>query len=163
MTTTLASELALTNAFGTGAVEVDFDMSVLIQAGLFLVLLLVLKPLLFDPMLKLFEERERRIDGAKLAARKIDEKSSNAKEEYERAMADARAAANAQSDALRQEAHQTESQILETARAQAALSLEQARASTEEQARDLRNALKTEAQRIGADLARKALGREVAG
>ena len=40
------------------AVEVDFDATALVMVGIFIVLWLVLKPLLFDPMLKLFEERD---------------------------------------------------------------------------------------------------------
>ena len=69
------------------AISVDFDATFLVQLVLFTGLTLVLKPLLFDPMLKLFEERERRIDGAKLQARKIDEKSATALAKYETEMA----------------------------------------------------------------------------
>jgi len=80
------------------AISVDFDATFLVQFVLFAGLTLVLKPLLFDPMLKLFEERERRIDGAKMQARKIDEKSASALTKYETEMAKARATANAERD-----------------------------------------------------------------
>ena len=50
----------------------------LVLVALFLILLIVLKPLLFDPLLQLFEEREKRIEGAKLTARRIDEESATA-------------------------------------------------------------------------------------
>src|SRR4051812_28392362 len=42
-----------------GGVEVDFDGSLVVQIVLFLTLMIVLRPILFDPMLKLFEEREK--------------------------------------------------------------------------------------------------------
>ena len=45
---------------------------------LFTALAVMLKPLLFDPMLKLFDEREKRIEGAKLEARKTDDASAQA-------------------------------------------------------------------------------------
>src|SRR6266568_1351766 len=88
------SLVSVTDAFGSvvmsalsssegGGVEVDFDLTVVGQIVLFLFLFIVLKPMLFDPMLHLFEERERRIDGAKLLARKIDEKSAGALTTYE--------------------------------------------------------------------------------
>ena len=48
-----------------GGIDVDVDLTVFGQVALFLVLMLVLKPLLFDPLLKLFEEREKRIEGAR--------------------------------------------------------------------------------------------------
>src|SRR6185312_2944491 len=72
------------------AISVDFDSTFLIQFVLFAGLTICLKPLLFDPMLKLFEEREKRTDGAKLQARKIDEKSASALAKYETEMAKAR-------------------------------------------------------------------------
>ena len=72
---------------------VDLDVTLVGQVVLFLVLLLVvLKPLLFEPMLKLFEEREKRIEGAKLQARKMDEASAGALSKYEAEMKKARAA-----------------------------------------------------------------------
>ena len=86
------------------AISVDFDATFLVQLVLMTGLTLVLKPLLFDPMLRLFEERERRIDGAKMQARKIDEKSASALSKYEAEMARARAAANAERDKIRAEA-----------------------------------------------------------
>ena len=49
------------------AINVDFDATFLVQLILFVALTLVLKPLLFDPMLKLFEQREHLIDGLRLA------------------------------------------------------------------------------------------------
>src|SRR5271154_5099046 len=109
--TDLASVLSTSSA-AEGGVEVDFDFTVLFMVGLFLVLWLVLKPLLFDPMLKLFEERERRIDGAKLLARKIDQKSVGALAEYEAGMAKGRAEANAEREKIRAEGLKKEAEIL---------------------------------------------------
>jgi len=60
--------------------------------------------MLFDPMLKLFAEREKRIDGAKLEARKIDEKSGEALTKYDTEMGKARALANLERDKIRAEA-----------------------------------------------------------
>src|SRR5689334_10490485 len=121
------SLVSVTDAFGSvvmsalssegGGVEVDFDLTVVGQVVLFVFLFIVLKPMLFDPMLHLFEERERRIDGAKLLARKIDEKSAGALTTYETEMAKARAAANAERDKIRNEGLKTESEILARVRA----------------------------------------------
>ena len=83
------------------AISVDFDATFLVQVVLFVGLTLFLKPYLFDPMLNLFEERERRIDGAKLAARKMDEASAAALTKYETEMKKARSAGNAEREAQR--------------------------------------------------------------
>ena len=53
-----------------GGVNLDFDATLFVQVGFIIVLWLVLKPVLFDPMLKLFEEREKRIEGAIKKARR---------------------------------------------------------------------------------------------
>ena len=50
------------SALKEGAVNVDFDATLLVEMVVFTVLCIVLKPILFDPMLKLFAEREKRID-----------------------------------------------------------------------------------------------------
>ena len=126
--TDLASVLSSASSGSEGGgVEVDFDGTVLVMAGLLLVLWLVLKPLIFDPMLRLFEERERRIDGAKLLARKIDEKSAGALADYEKEMQQARTTANAERDKIRAEGTKREAEILARVRAETAKTLEEGR------------------------------------
>jgi F-type H+-transporting ATPase subunit b len=146
-----------------GAVEVDLNWSFLVQIGLFVVLGLVLKPVLFDPMLKLFEEREKRIDGAKKQARDIDKKSENALTEYETAMSKARASANAERDKLRAEGLKAESDILGKVRTQTAHALEDGKKKAQEEAARVREALRADTNALAKDLAARVLGREVQG
>jgi F-type H+-transporting ATPase subunit b len=143
------------------AISVDFDATFLVQFVLFAGLTLVLKPLLFDPMLKLFEERERRIDGAKLQARKIDEKSATALAKYESEMAKARAGANAEREKLRAEAVRKEQEILGTVRAAAAKTLEDGKKAALGEAERVRATLKAQSGVLARDLAGRVLGREV--
>jgi F-type H+-transporting ATPase subunit b len=146
---------------GGGGVEVDFDATVFMMVGIFIFLWIVLKPLLFDPMLKLFEERERR--GAKLQARKIDEKSVTALTQYEAEMAKARASASAERDKIRGEGVKREAEILAKVRAQTAATLEAGRKEMREVAAVARKGLGSEMPTIAADFASRALGREVRG
>jgi F-type H+-transporting ATPase subunit b len=143
------------------AIQVDFDATFLLQLILFSALTLILKPLLFEPMLKLFEERERRIDGAKLQARKIDEKSASALAKYEAEMAKARAQANVERDKIRAEAQRREQDIMGTVRAAAAKTLEEGKARAQAEAQRVRATLKGEAGNLARDLAGRVLGREV--
>src|SRR5206468_4038727 len=83
---------------------------------LFLILWISLKPVLFDPMLKLFEERERRIDGARKKAREIDDQSAGALAEYEAAMTQARAEGNANREKIRSEGVAQETALLSMVR-----------------------------------------------
>jgi F-type H+-transporting ATPase subunit b len=143
------------------AISVDFDSTFLVQFVLFSALTLILKPLLFDPMLKLFEERERRTDGAKAAARKIDEKSASALTKYETEMAKARAAANAEREAIRAEGVRREQEILGAVRATTAKTVEDGKRAAAAEALRVRLALKGEAANLARDVASRVLGREV--
>jgi F-type H+-transporting ATPase subunit b len=143
------------------AISVDFDATFVVQVVLFVALTLFLKPVLFDPMLKLFEERERRIDGAKLQARKIDEKSANAAAKYEAEMAKARAAAGAVRDKIRADAMKQEQEILGRVRTSTSKVIEDGKRSALAEAERARAALKTEAAALARDLAGRVLGREV--
>ena len=146
-----------------GAVDVDFDLTVVGQIVLFLILMTVLKPLLFDPMLKLFEEREKRIDGAKLQARKTDEESAGALAKYESEMQKARATANVEREKLRAEAIKTENDILERVRASTAKTLEEGRKQAEKDATQVRAALRDQSKGLAREIANRVLGREVEG
>ena len=143
------------------AITVDLDLTFLVQAVLFVGLMWILKPVLFDPMLKLFEEREKRIDGAKAAARKIDEKSTHALEEYEAAMAKARSAANAERDKIRSEGLAREQEILGRVRALTNKAVDEGKRAAHLEADRVRGQLKADAEQLARDLATRVLGREV--
>src|SRR5689334_1726485 len=66
-----------------GGVDIDFDLSVVVQMVVFSLLIVILKPLLFDPVLKIFEEREKRTEGAKAEARSMQEKAGDLLSRYE--------------------------------------------------------------------------------
>lgn len=143
------------------AIQVDFDATFLVQLVLFSLLTLILKPLLFDPMLKLFEERERRIDGAKMQARQMDEKSATALAKYESEMAKARAAANSERDKIRAEAVRKEQELLGAVRATTTQSIEEGKKAAYAEAQRVRATLKGEATNLARQLAGRVLGREV--
>lgn len=143
------------------AINVDVDLTFVVQLVLFVALTLVLKPILFDPMLKLFEEREKRIDGAKLQARKIDEKSASALGKYEAEMAKARTAAGADRDKIRAEAVKREQEILATVRASSQKVLDDGKRAVHAEADRVRATLRAEAGTMARDLASRVLGREV--
>ena len=144
-----------------GAVNVDLDASFLVQIVLFVVLLAILKPLLFDPMLKLFEEREKRIEGTRREAAKEDKRSAEALAKYEAVLAKAREAGNAESAAIRGEGTKKENALLAGVRTQVAATLEEGRGGIASAKRDARARLGADAQMLGRDIASRVLGRQV--
>jgi F-type H+-transporting ATPase subunit b len=143
------------------AVVVDFDATALVQIFFFIVLLFILKPVLFEPMLKLFEEREKRILGAKLQARKLDEGSAGALSKYEAEMQRARTAGNAERDRLRADGVKIEAEILGKTRAATTQALEQGRKQLGEQVAGARATLRGDATSLANDLVGRVLGRQV--
>ncbi len=143
------------------AISVDFDATVAVEVVLLVVLTLALKPLLFDPILKLFEERESRIDGVRLAARQIDEKSVTALATYDAEMAKARASANAARDAQRALGLKSEQEILAKAREEAARVIEEGKQAVRAAADGARITLKADAATLVQEVAARAIGREV--
>ncbi len=153
----------VTHGAAAGGVTVDFDWTIVVQIAIFLFLWVVLKPLLFDPMLKLFEERERRIEGAIKQARDIDMESIEAKTKYESAMDKARAAGNAERERLKGEGLKKESELLGKVREETQAKMDAARRKAAEEATALRGELRKDQERLAKDLATRVLGREVSG
>ena len=148
--------------FAEGGVTVDLDYTFVVQLGFFIVLMLVLKPTLFDPMMKLFEEREKRIEGTRHQATKEDERSAKALAKYESVLAKAREAGSAERDAHRAEGMKREAELMAVVRAESAATLEQGRAEIGKEATVARTALRADVRALGRDMASRVLGREVA-
>lgn len=168
MTLLAVSTSATLNSLGDGlllsegsAVTVDLDATLFVQIGIFIVLLLVLKPLLFEPMLKLFEEREKRTEGTKREASKEDERSAKALSKYEAILAQARQAGAAERDAIRAEGLRKEAELLAKIRTEAASTIEQGRAKLAAEAKAARERLGVDAVELGRSIASRVLGREV--
>ena len=145
-----------------GGVNLDFDFTFVIQMVAFSTLVIILKPLLFDPLLKLFEERERRTEGAKLLARRMDERAGQLLRRYETELEAVRRAATEEREKLRSEGQRLEAQILAEARTDAAKLIERGKANLEVERQKLRGELTVHAAQIARDIATRILGREVA-
>jgi len=159
---TLVSQGSIDATFAAeGGVNVDFDASFLVQIGLFVILLLVLKPLLFDPMMRLFDEREERIDRTIEKARDTDKASAKALAKWEAIMAKAREAGAAERDALRAQGAKKEAEVSAQVRSSTAQTLEQGRATIAAEAKEARAKLEGESVVLGRAIASRVLGREV--
>jgi len=112
-------------------------------------------------MLKLFEEREKRILGAKLQARKLDEGSADALTKVESEMQRARTAGNVERDKLRAEGVKVENEVLAKVRASTTETLDAGRKRLAEDIVTARAALKADAANLAKELAGRVLGRPV--
>ena len=144
-----------------GAVNVDLDLTFVGQMVVFAVLILVLKPLLFDPVLGLFQERERRTDGARAEARRMQEKAGELLREYEREMEKVHRVAGEERDRMRAETARLEAREHEEARAVTEKIIEEGRQRIAEEIHEIKFDLGRNSERLARDIAGRVLGREV--
>jgi F-type H+-transporting ATPase subunit b len=155
------NELAFARLFASTDVNVDFDMTFLVQLVLFTTFIVVLKPLLFDPLLRVFEERERRTEGAKRDARDMDARAGELVSRYEAELEKVRQAAGVERDRLRAEAAKLEAQIMAEAREETAKILEAGKARIAAEIGALRTEVDAATPALAAEIASRILGREV--
>ncbi len=137
----------------------ELNATIFLQAAIFFVLLAWLTPTLFEPFLKLFEERERRIVGAAEEAKRLAGSADERAALIEAKTKDAQAEARRVRAALRAAAGEREAEIVAAARAKAGERLEEARADLFEAAEGARRELREQAKAISGDIAQKILGR----
>ena len=137
----------------------ELNATIFLQMALFFTLLAWLSPMLFDPFMKLFEERERRIVGA------ADEAKRLAGSAEERTAMIAQKTAEAQVEArkvlaeLRTKAQDREAQIIAAAREKATVRLDEARADLFEATEEARRSLRDDAKALSSEIVQKVLGR----
>jgi F-type H+-transporting ATPase subunit b len=152
----------MTPLLASGAdVNVDFDLSFVAQIALFGLFILILKPILFDPLLKLFEEREKLTDGARADARAMDERAGELVAKFESELEKVRQDAARDRERLRAETAKLEHQMMEAAKADAARILDEGRAQIAGEIEALRKELHASRPALARQIASTLIGREV--
>jgi F-type H+-transporting ATPase subunit b len=143
------------------AISLDFDLTFIAQFVLFTAFVMFLKPLLFDPLLKVFEERERRTEGAKQEAREMDAEAGELLTRYEAELDKVRREAGLERERLRQETTRLEAKIMAEAREETARILDAGKARIAAEVAELRKELERTKPELAAQIASRMLGREV--
>lgn len=144
------------------AINLAVDLTFLAQFVLFGVFITLLKPLLFDPLLRVFAERERLTEGAKEEAKAMDAEAGALLQEYEAALGKVRREAGLERERLRAEAAKLEARIMAEARAETAKIIEEGKARIALEVAQLRRELDAQKPEIAAQIAARMLDREVA-
>jgi F-type H+-transporting ATPase subunit b len=140
---------------------ISLDISILYQIILYLVLLLILNKILFQPYLHLLEGRERSTIGAQHDSAALEHEGARLRAEYEEKIAQAQAAGYAAREAILQDGRQQREKILSQARAEAARTLEEVRREVTTALERERRLAAAEAVAVAADMVSKVLGRRV--
>ncbi len=157
----MTSQLTTFLLAASSDVNVDIDLSFVAHIALFGLFIIVLKPVLFDPLLKLFEAREKLTDGARAEARKMDERAAELVSRFEAEIETVRRDAAVERDRLRAETAKLEARMLEEAKADAARILSAGRAQISSEVEALRKDLDAARPALAQQIASKMLAREV--
>src|SRR5947208_3579539 len=98
---------------------IDIDGTVLVQLAIFLVMMAVLYGLVFRPYLRVRDERERGIGGARGEAKAMEERASAIAVDYEGKLAKARQRGGEERARLRAEGQAREREVVGRAREEA--------------------------------------------
>ncbi len=141
---------------------IDLDGTIWIQLGIFAVAFFVFRPLIFRPMVALFEARENAIEGAKLEALRLQDEAAAEGEEFEEEMRRLRLQAGEERDRLRAEGKRLERAVLDRVRDETTKQLAAADAKLETEAARLRGQIDQSIMGLAQQIASKMLDREVA-
>ncbi|MEM6954555.1 MAG: ATP synthase F0 subunit B [Myxococcota bacterium] len=141
---------------------IDLDGTVFIQLGLFFLAFLILRPLVFGPVVRLIEARETATEGAVEEAEAMTSEAKAAEEEFEAEMRRVRLAAGEERDRLREEGKKLEATLLAKVRSETAKQLEEADAQLQKEGRQVRQAMEKEAPILARQIADTLLKRKVA-
>lgn len=137
----------------------ELNATIFLQMALFFTLLAWLSPMLFDPFMKLFEERERRIVGAADEAKRLAGSAEERTALIVQKTAEAQVEARKVLAELRAKGQEREAQIIAAARDKASVRLDEARADLFEATEEARRSLKDDAKALSNEIVQKVLGR----
>lgn len=103
---------------------IDLDITVFFQLGVFLVLMVLLNKLAFQPLLALFAERRKRTEGARAAAGETSKRSERLEETAQASLVDANRAGAEERNRQRDAAIAAEAEALGKERSDAAARLQ---------------------------------------
>lgn len=140
---------------------IDLDGTIWVQLGLFAVAFLLFRPLIFRPMVALFEAREKAIEGSKLEALRLQDEAAAGTEEFDAEMRRLRLQAGEERDRLRAEGQRLERTMIDGVREETDKQLAEADAKLATEAARLRADLDKSVPVLAKQIASKMLNREV--
>ena len=140
---------------------ISVDLSLVVQIVLFLILWSILRRVLFGPVGRLMAERERRTEGAHAEALALSDEGKALQEQYDAAIAKARAEGEAIKGEIREEAARARNVILSQGRDAATQKIQAIREEVGKEMDAARAVASTNAEALAQEMAEKVLGRKL--
>ena len=141
---------------------ISIDYSLVVQIALFLILWSILRRVLFGPVGRLMEERERRTSGSHAEARLMIEEGGHLQAQYDAAIAKARSEGEAIKSEIRGEALNARNIILSQGREVADQRIQEIRNEVQKELEAARLVASDNAEALAQEIAEKVLGRKLA-
>ncbi len=151
----------LTSALLSGSSMIDLDGTVFVQVGIFFVSLILLRSLVFKPVMDVLDAREEAIDGAKAEATRLSDEADSADDNFQAELAKVRKKGAEAREKLRQEGLDAEKSLVTSVQREVDEQLDAAEKKLDEQAKVLRGKLNADVPALANQIASKLLQREV--
>jgi F-type H+-transporting ATPase subunit b len=140
---------------------IDLNFTVIFQLAIVLILMVALSNLVFNPFLRIMQERKDWIEGAEKKARELQQRSEELMERYQDSMNTAQAESASTREEIRKEGLAQEAEILQKAMQEANQFLEEMKGKIQEESQNARAGLRLQAQILSREMAEKMLGRSI--
>ncbi|MCB9708909.1 MAG: ATP synthase F0 subunit B [Myxococcales bacterium] len=145
----------------SGGSVIDLDPTFLIQIGIFFLTLLVLRVLVFRPLIALFDARTAGIEGARQQAHLLTKEAEEKADDYEEQLRKVKLQAAMERDRLRADGQRLERALLEKVREQTRKLVTDTEARLSVEREMARKELQSAMPRLAADIVAKIMPREV--
>ena len=139
----------------------ELNITLVIQLSLFIGLFIWLSNVILYPLLDLFEEREKRIEGAALEAKELSASATASAGEIDDKLNAARQEARTILGRLRTEGQEIEKNLTDSSRERANTRIEEARTKLATSSTQIRGNLSGQADDLAQEIVEKILGRTI--
>jgi F-type H+-transporting ATPase subunit b len=143
-----------------GGAIIDLDGTFFLQLGIFVVLFLFLREVVFKPVVAVLDAREHATDGAKDEARELEARAKEKLAAFEAEMTKAKVELSSERERLRKDGAALERELLSKARSDADKILEDANEKMAEETAIARRHIDETVPQFARDIADKLLGRK---
>ncbi len=140
---------------------VELNSTVWIQMANFLLLIFILNFLLYKPVLKIIEKRNKKIEKSNEEVMSLNETVERNIAEYEEKIRQAKADAAAQRDEIKEEGTEQGKMITGKVRDEISKKIGDFKADMEKEVDEARGALRDQTRKIAGDISEKVLGRGI--
>jgi F-type H+-transporting ATPase subunit b len=154
---------AILGALLSGGSIIDLDGTVFVQLAMFFIAFIVLRAVVFKPMIALLDAREEAIGGAKDQAKRLDIEVKEKQAAFEGELRRVRGVSGEERDRLRAEGQDLERKLLEKVRVETHKLVGDAKTRLDAEAQLARQHLTAQRPELAREIASKVLGREVQG